>query len=99
MDQDAPRHMKLGRRIAGRHAAVARASGLRLGSAVASRHQKPEPVRAAMRLVPKPAGLARAAAAPAPAAGTPEPEPAQPAWTPSPTDSTVMPGISDWAAD
>ena len=72
MDENASRHTKprIGRRLLGRQAAVTRASGLRLGRAVAGRHERPEPVRAAMRLVPKRAGVARCggAAAAAPAA-------------------------------
>src|SRR5690349_13474067 len=113
MEPDAPRHTKpqIGRRLLARQAAVTRAAGTRLGRSVAARHEQPEPVRAAMRLVPKPAGIARAAAAgaaPAPAAPAPAAPVAAPApaaapaaaeWTPSATESTVMPGISDWAAD
>src|SRR5215216_18572 len=82
----------IGRRLLGRQSVLARAGGLRLGRTVAARHERPEPVRAALRLVPKRERIARAAApaaAPAPDAG---------AWVPSQTDSTVMPGISDWAS-
>src|SRR5215213_2517477 len=95
MDETSPRPSKphIGRRLLGRQATIARASGLHLGRSVAARHGTPEPVRAAMRLVPKPAGIARAAAAPGPAA------PAAPAWEPSPEHSTIAPGLSDWAAD
>src|SRR5688500_18381800 len=102
---DAPRHTKpnIGRRLLSRQAAVTRAAGMRLGRIVTARHETPEPVRAAMRLVPNPAGIARAAAAapaPAPAAPAPAPAPAaSEAWVPSPTESTIVPGISDWAAD
>src|SRR5215204_6531319 len=106
MDETSPRPAKpqIGRRLIGRQATMARASGLQLGRSVAARHATPEPVRAAMRLVPKPAGIARAAAAsvaaPAPAAApAAAPAPAADAWVPSPTESTIVPGISDWAAD
>ena len=94
MDEIPSRHTKphIGRRLLGRQAAVTRSSGLRLGRAVAGRHERPEPVRAAMRLVPKPAGVARAAAPPAAA-------PAGDAWVPSTTESTIVPGISDWASE
>ena len=70
MDENAPRTSKpnIGRRLLRREAALTRASGLRLGRIVAARHERPEPVRAALRLVPKPAGIARAAAAAAGAA-------------------------------
>src|SRR5215208_5791847 len=101
MDETSPRPAKpqIGRRLIGRQATMARASGLHLGRSVAARHGKPEPVRAAMRLVPKPAGLARSAAAgpgaAAPAAGAS----AEPAWEPSPTQSTIAPGLSDWASE
>src|SRR5215213_1846686 len=106
MDHDAPRHTKpqIGRRLLSRQAAVTRAAGTRLGRSVSERHEAPEPVRAAMRLVPKPAGVARAAAAPAPAAAlaapaAPAARAADPGWVPSPTESTIVPGISDWAAE
>ena len=99
MDENPSRHPKpsIGRRLLRREAAVTRSSGLRLGRAVARRHERPEPVRAAMRLVPKPAGVARAAA-PSPAAA-PAPAPAADAWVPSATESTIMPGISDWGSE
>src|SRR5918992_2324975 len=87
-----PKH-RIGRRLLGRQAAVERGSGLRLARAVAGRHQRPEPVRAALRLVPKRESVARAPA-PAPAAA-----PAAPAWEPSATESTIVPGISDWGAE
>ena len=78
---------------------MARASGLLLGRAVAARHGTPEPVRAAMRLVPK-SGIARSAAAgAAPGPAAPAPAAAGPAWEASPTESTVASGLSDWAAD
>ncbi|MGI8779136.1 MAG: hypothetical protein ACR2L8_03010, partial [Solirubrobacteraceae bacterium] len=84
---------RIGRRLIGRQAAVTRASGLRLGRAVTGRHERPEPARAALRLVPKPAGLARTAAAvPAALAGAES-------WTPSTTESTITPGISDWGSE
>src|SRR5690349_8048604 len=107
MDETSPRPSKphIGRRLLGRRATMVRASGLSLGRSVAARHGKPEPVRAAMRLVPKPAGVARAAAtgpaAPAPAApaAAPAPAAASPSWEASPTESTIATGMSDWAAD
>ena len=113
MDETSPRHRKphIGRRLLGRQATVTRASGLRLGRAVAARHAKPEPARAAVRLVPR-TGVARSAApgAPAPAApagpAAPAPAPAAAApaapahdWDASPVESTIAPGLSDWAAD
>src|SRR5215218_5221655 len=82
---------RIGRRLLGREARLTRASGLRLGRAVAARHERPEPVRAAMRLVPKKAGVARAA--------TPAPAPAADQWVASATESTIVPGISDWGAE
>src|SRR5215207_8857566 len=104
MDETSPRPSKpqIGRRLIGRQATMARASGLHLGRSVAARHGKPEPVRAAMRLVPKPAGLARSAAAAGPAAAAAAPAAAasaEPAWEPSPTQSTIAPGLSDWASE
>src|SRR5215208_5189839 len=114
MDETSPRHTKphIGRRLLGRQATVTRASGLRLGRAVAARHGKPEPVRAALRLVPR-AGLARSSAPGAPAAAGPAapggapaapagpPPAAAPAhdWDASASESTIAPGLSDWAAD
>src|SRR5215207_2799968 len=94
MDETTSRHPKprIGRRLLGRQAVVARASGLRLGRAVAGRHEPPEPARAALRLVPRRAPVARSVA---PAAAAPAAE----AWVPSQTESTVMPGVSDWAAE
>src|SRR5215211_3036630 len=82
---------RIGRRLLGREARLTRASGLRLGRAVAARHERPEPVRAAMRLVPKKAGVARAA--------TPAPAPAADQWVAAATESTIVPGISDWGAE
>src|SRR5215217_2124690 len=84
---------RIGHRLLGRQAALTRASGLRLGRTVAGRHARPEPVRAALRLVPKGARVARAAAPPA------APAPAAAAWVPSATESTIMPGISDWGSE
>src|ERR687896_6886 len=71
-----PRHpnSRIGRRLLGRQAAIARGSGVRLARAVAGRHERPEPV---------------------PAAAEPAAEP----WVPSPTESTITPGISDWGAE
>src|SRR5687768_2278056 len=99
MDETNPRHTRpsIGRRLLGRQAAVTRGSGLRLGRAVTGRHERPEPIRAAMRLVPKQAAIARAPAgpaAPAPAAAS-----SGEGWVPSPTESTITPGISDWGAE
>src|ERR671913_358130 len=70
MDETSPRPSKpqIGRRLLGRQATIARASGLQLGRSVAARHGKPEPVRAAMRLVLQPAGIDGDAAV---ASGTP----------------------------
>src|SRR5919108_3848141 len=95
MDENRPIHQgpRIGHRLLGRQARLTRASGLRLGRAVAGRHERPEPVRAAMRLVPKKAGVARAAA-PAPA-----PAPAEEQWVASPEQSTILPGVSDWGAE
>src|SRR5918995_6416405 len=104
MDETSPRLPKpqIGGRLLGRQATMSRASGLSLGRSVTARHGKPEPVRAAMRLVPKPAGIARAAAAGG-AAASPAPAPAPaapaPAWEASPEQSTIAPGMSDWAAE
>src|SRR5215211_7381681 len=94
---------RLGRRLLGREAALARADGRGLGRTVAARHEPPEPARAVMRLVPARPGVARSPgpgpAGPAPAA-RPAAGPAEPGdgggWTPSTTESTIMPGISDW---
>src|SRR5688572_19545963 len=98
MDENPSRHPKphIGRRLLSRESKVTRASGLRLGRTVAGRHERPEPVRAAMRLVPRAAGVARTAAPPGPAAA---PAPAAGGWVPSATESTIMPGISDWASE
>src|SRR5215218_6937285 len=82
----------VGRRVLGRHARLMRASGLRLGEAVASRHEPPEPAKAARRLAPV------RLVTRAPAAAPPAPAPA-PSWEPSSAESTVMPGVSDWAAE
>src|SRR4051794_16635836 len=97
---------RLGRRTLGRAAALTRSDGRELGRTVAARHERPEPVRAAMRLVPQRTGVARSPGAAAGAASAAAPAPAGPAatpagdgWTPSPTESTIMPGISDWAAE
>src|SRR5215212_6179740 len=97
MDETTPRQIKphIARRLLGRQAAVTRATGLRLGRTVARRHERPEPARAAVRLVRRKAGVARAAAPAASAA----PAPAAESWTPSPTESTITPGISDWGAE
>src|SRR5919108_110878 len=95
MDENRPIHQgpRIGHRLLGRQARLTRASGLRLGRAVAGRHERPEPVRAALRLVPKKAGVARAAApAPAPAL-------AEEQWVASPEESTILPGVSDWGAE
>src|SRR5215212_10191033 len=89
----------VGRRVLGRHARLMRASGLRLGEAVAARHEPPDAAKAARRLAPvrlvtrSAAPAAGAPAAPAAAAS------AEPAWQPSSTESTVMTGVSDWAAE
>ena len=100
MDDKTSRHPKprIGRRLLGRQAVVARGSGLRLGRAVAGRHERPEPVRAAMRLVPKRETLARSAA-PAPAPAAPAAAAEAEAWVASPTESTIAPGMSDWGAE
>ena len=58
----------VGRRVLGRHARLMRASGLRLGEAVAARHEPPEAAKAARRLAPvRLVTRAPAAAPPAPA--------------------------------
>ncbi|HEX5619427.1 MAG TPA: hypothetical protein VFX51_13465, partial [Solirubrobacteraceae bacterium] len=89
----------VGRRVLGRHARLMRATGLRLGEAVAARHEPPEAAKAARRLAP--VRLVTRAAAPAPAAAAPAAPgaPAAPASPPSGTESTIMPGLSDWAAE
>ncbi|HET8754606.1 MAG TPA: hypothetical protein VFM58_01265, partial [Solirubrobacteraceae bacterium] len=85
----------VGRRVLGRHARLMRASGLRLGEAVAERHEMPEAAKAARRLAP--VRLVTRTPAPAPAAPT---APAAPAEPPAATgESTIMPGLSDWAAE
>ena len=83
----------VGRRVLGRHARLMRASGLRLGEAVAARHEPPEAAKAARRLAPVRLVTrtpAAAPAAPGPAAAAPEP---------AGTESTIMPGLSDWGAE
>src|ERR671931_63831 len=91
----AARIAPVGRRLLGRHARLMRASGLRLGAAVAARHEPPAPAKAARRLAP--VRLVTRSAAPAapvaPAATTASPGES---WDASPTESTVMPGVSDW---
>src|SRR3954454_17620760 len=84
---------RLGRRLLGREAALARADGRGLGRTVAARHERPEPARAVMRLVPARPGVARSPgggpAAPAPAArpGAGMAESGDGGgWTPSPTE-------------
>src|SRR6185295_6308855 len=81
----------VGRRLLGRHARLMRASGRRLGEAVADRHQPPAPAVAARRLAP----VRLVTRSPAPES----PPVSAPGWEPSATESTVMPGISDWAAE
>ena len=87
----------LGRRLIGRSAKMTRASGLTLGRTVAQA-RRPKLLPAATRLVPysvarEPAGTAAPAAAAAPAESGGED------WTASTTESTVLPGISDWGAE
>src|SRR4051812_20115226 len=85
----------VGRRVLGRHARLMRASGLRLGGAVAGRQDPPEAAKAARRLAP----VRLVTRSPAPPAATAPAASAEPAWQPSSTESTVMPGVSDWAAE
>src|SRR5919108_3234743 len=95
----------VGRRLLGRQARLQRATGRQLSEAVASRHEPPEPARAARRLAP--VRLVTRSAAPgvgAPAAPAPAPAPApSPAaeggWEASSSQSTILPGMSDWAAE
>src|SRR5919198_3904078 len=88
----------VGRRLLGRHARLMRASGLRLGEAVAARHESPGPAKAARRLAP--VRLVTRASSPPPAAPTPaNSSPPGESWEPSATESTVMPGVSDWGAE
>src|SRR5262245_30911923 len=96
----------VGRRVLGRHARLMRATGLRLGEAVAARHEPPEAAKAARRLAPVRLVTRTPAAAPAPRApaapsapSSPAAPPAAPAFEPSGTESTIMPGLSDWAAE
>src|SRR4051812_25584816 len=86
----AARIAPLGRRLLGRHARLLRATGYSMGHAVAERHEPPGAARAARRLAP--VRLVSRSAAPRAA-------PVGPAWQPSTTESTVMPGVSDWGAE
>jgi hypothetical protein len=79
----------VGQRLLGRHARLMRASGQRLGETVASRHSPPAPAVAARRLTPVRLVSRSSEALPVSA----------PSWEPSATESTVMPGISDWGAE
>ncbi|MGH2946282.1 MAG: hypothetical protein ACRDPC_08495, partial [Solirubrobacteraceae bacterium] len=87
----------VGRRLLGRQARLRRATGQRLGEAVAARHEPPKAAEAARRLAPVRL-VTRSAAAPA-AASSAAPGPAESGWEPSTTESTVLPGMSDWAAE
>src|SRR5689334_1455295 len=91
----AARIAPVGRRLLRRHARLMRASGLRLGEAVAARHEPPEPAKSARRLAPVRLVTRSSAppAAPAPSAA------GAPGWEASPTESTVLPGVSDWGAE
>src|SRR5689334_14566096 len=84
---------QLGRRVLQRHSRRA-PSGTRLAEAVARRHEPPSTVAGATRLAP--VSLRRHAVDRSPAAADPA---AGEVWTPSTTESTVMPGVSDWAAE
>src|SRR4051794_26885825 len=98
----AARIAPLGRRLLGRHARLLRATGYSMGHAVAERHEPPAPARAARRLAPVRL-VSRSGAplrAPAPGAGSGSASArGEPAWQPSATESTVLPGVSDWAAE
>src|SRR3954454_17740690 len=94
----AARIAPLGRRLLGRHARLLRATGYSMGHAVAERHEPPAPARAARRLAP--VRLVSRSGAPVRAPGWASGSgSAEPAWQPSATESTVLPGVSDWAAE
>src|SRR5687767_14093381 len=91
----------VGRRLLGRQARLLRATGATLGEAVARRHETPDSARAAQRLAPVKLvsrSAAPAAAAPA-AAAPPAPDAGGSGFDASGESSTVLPGISDWAAE
>src|SRR4051795_9110912 len=94
----AARIAPLGRRLLGRHARLLRATGYSMGHAVAERHEPPAPARAARRLAPVRLVSRSGAPVRAPGSGSGSGS-AEPAWQPSTTESTVLPGVSDWAAE
>src|SRR3954453_23073321 len=90
----AARIAPLGRRLLGRHARLLRATGYSMGHAVAERHEPPAPARAARRLAPVRLVSRSGAPVRASASGSGSAS-AEPAWQPSATESTVLPGVSD----
>src|SRR4051812_9054120 len=96
----AARIAPLGRRLLGRHARLLRATGYSMGHAVAERHEPPAPARAARRLAPVRLVSRSGPPGRAPSSGSGlGPGSTEPAWQPSATESTVLPGVSDWAAE
>src|SRR3954454_5626946 len=107
------RRSLVGTRLLGRQRRIARATGLSLSEAVAGRHEPPKSVEGATRLArvkllmrqsAAPAPAPAAPAAPAAAAAPPSAPAAAPSgegedWSASTTESTVVPGMSDWAAE
>src|SRR3954468_20207655 len=104
------RRSLVGTRLLGRQRRIARATGLSLSEAVAGRHEPPKSVEGATRLAPVKL-LMRQSSAPAPARPAPAAPAAPPSapaaapsgegedWSASTTESTVVPGMSDWAAE